>query len=122
MPETQMSRERRVHERFKAMDGGVVLAARNFGSVINISKGGMALRYINWDDTRSRDGRMDVMMEGNAVINDVPYSEIPDSETYEMGQSRMVVMKQRRIQFGVLTPAQKSQLEHYIRNYTFGEA
>ncbi|MEA2084013.1 MAG: PilZ domain-containing protein [Thermodesulfobacteriota bacterium] len=121
MPHEQCFTERRKHQRFRALEGAVVLASSNFGNVINISKGGMAISYINWDNQKSGKGLMDVMLDAKVVLHDFPFTIIPDSETYNLGQSRMVVMKQQRIKFGSLTPAQEAQLDRYLSHHTFGE-
>lgn len=122
MPQEQCFTERRKYPRFMAMEGAVVIATSNFGNVINVSKGGMAVSYINWDNKKGGKGLLDVMYEGDIVLHDFPFSVIPESETYNMGQSRMIVMKQQRIKFGPLTPDQKAQLDFYLNEYTFGEA
>ena len=121
MPHEQYFKERRKHQRFRAVEGAVILASNNFGNVINISKGGMAISYINWDNQKSAKGLMDVMLDGKVVLHDFPFTTIPDSETYNMGQSRMIVMKQQRIKFGSLTPAQETQLDRYLIDHTFTE-
>ncbi len=122
MSQLNRDRERREHQRFKAVEGAVVLAATNFGNVVNISKGGMAVQYINWDNAKGDQGLLDVVLKGDIVLKDFPFFVIPDSEMYDMGQSRMMVMKRRRIQFGSLTVAQEVQLSHYIEHHALAEA
>jgi len=122
MSHEQYFTERRKHQRFRAVEGAMILASNNFGNVINISKGGMAISYINWDNKKSAKGLMDVMLDGKVMLHDFPFTTIPDSETYNMGQSRMIVMKQQRIKFGSLTPAQEKQLDRYFIDHTFTEA
>ncbi len=85
MPHEQYFTERRKHQRFRAIEGAVILASNNFGNVINISKGGMAISYINWDNQKSANELMDVMLDGSKVVlHGFPFTVVPDSETYKI--------------------------------------
>ena len=87
----------------------------NFG--IDISRGGLAFRYIAQEEELNRSSDLDIRTRDTGFsLEKLPFKDISDSAiTNEQSQFNL---RRRSIQFGELTPYQASQLKYFIRSYT----
>jgi len=107
--------ERRQHERFQVKEG--VLAAlrinaiNKLGKIIDMSKGGLAFRYIyngEWSDLNvaapASFDRVTIMGEDNFFLEDFPLKTVSDCVIAKENSFNLIKMRQRSMQFGELTP------------------
>ncbi len=115
--DTHFIHERRKHKRFTVNDGAIILTPKNFGSVLDISKGGMRFQYFNWDETIYSKGKMDVSFYGVIVLTDFPFTLISKEAQGVIDDNDQPVLKQNRLQFGDLSRSQHNQLKYFLNNY-----
>lgn len=114
--------ERRKHRRFQPKDGTFVATAGNLGQILNISMTGLAFSYVNWDDKTGNNGELDIIFDGNDLLNNIPYKTVSECVIENKFPSSPILMKRCGLIFGELTSSQKTLLENFIRHHTIGEA
>jgi hypothetical protein len=116
--------ERRTHTRFRVQRGAFVTpraVGRKLWQIIDISKGGLAFRYIAQDEEFERSSELDIITRDTVFsLEKVPFTSVSDFETAD---KPFLGYETRRhgVQFGTLTHNQKSRLEYFIQNHTIGE-
>ena len=114
--------ERRKYKRFQVQDDAVAVL-RPFvdmrGPIIDISRGGLAFRYITAKSSQDRSSKLDIMLPDlSFCLGSLPIKKICDFEV----TSKLVFgnTKTRRcsVQFRNLTNEQMSQLDHFIENHS----
>ncbi len=122
----QRGAERRKHQRFQAEDGAMVTLRRYaslVGRIIDISKGGLAFRYMDTDERPRGSFQLDILVErAGFLLEKVPAKTISDLELPKEFSYSPTTMRRQGVQFGDLTENQKSKLESFIRNHTVGGA
>lgn len=123
---SQRHMERRRHQRFQAEDGAMVTLhhyASLVGRIIDISKGGLAFRYMDTDERPRGSFQMDILVEkAGFLLEKVPAKTISDLELPKEFSYSPTTMRRQGVRFGDLTENQKSKLEFFIRNHTVGGA
>ena len=91
----------------------------NLGKVKDISKDGLALEYVLNETKITGLSEIDIFLSGHPFyMHRIPSKIIYDREIDE--ESRSVKTMRCGLQFGDLTPTQKSQIEYFLQNYTSG--
>jgi hypothetical protein len=115
--------EKRKHKRFEAREGCFVVVWPDFskqGQIIDISKGGLAFRYIADEEEKISDGaELDILLQDiSFYLERVPFRTVYDIEI--QNQSTFIPLKMRRmgVEFGELTPNQTALLDYFINNHT----
>lgn len=125
MNSKQAGAERRRHKRFLVPDGTLAVFGRSrtiVGSLIDISMGGLAFRYVTDEELPRDASEIDILLaEGLSHLYGLPCETVYDIET--ANRTRLAIMTERRrgLKFGELSPNQKLHLEYFIRNYTTQE-
>ncbi len=114
--------ERRRNRRYKAREGTVALLGEPLnimGSVIDVSEGGLAFRYISNGKRPSESFELDILYSQQLVyIDKMPFKTVSDAEMTGESASKLFPVRRCGVQFGELTEAQKSKLEYLIQNHT----
>jgi hypothetical protein len=120
--------ERRKDKRFQAEDGAAAVFRRpwprstRLGQIIDISKGGLAFRYIAGEEQSHGSSELEILWGDCSVrLDKMPFGTISDFETATEVPLNSIEMRRSSVQFGELTSEQMSQLEYFIRNHTTGE-
>jgi hypothetical protein len=114
--------EKRRHNRLPLKDG--VYAIINykptiFGQIINISKGGMAVRYSSNGQQSKGPCELDIfIMDSNFYIEKIQTNIISDFETGDNIPFSSQTNRQRCLQFGKMKSSQHFQLDYLLKNYT----
>jgi len=118
--------ERRTHRRFKVQEEAY--AALNNGSlkigqIQNISKGGLAFRYLANEKQSEGSYKAYIFKTDNDFfIENLLFNTISDVHIDLEIPSGTVSKRQCRGQFGELTQSQMLQLDYFIKDYTVSEA
>ena len=118
--------ERRRHKRSQAEDGAYAAVRPQYdkiGQIIDVSRGGLAFRYIFSGSEEEASSELDIFLIGDSFhLDKVPFQIVSDEEI--PGKSALGPQKMRRcsVQFGALTQMQILKLEEFILNHTVGEA
>ena len=116
-------------EQIKEMSMGeialAVLKAKpvQMGQIVNISKGGLAFRYLDSQLELEESFELDILFARDAFyLKKVPFRTVSDFNTVSKFSVGTFKMKQQGIQFGKMMPDQQSQLDLFIQKHTTGEA
>ena len=119
------NRERRKYTRFRAKDGALI-ELRSYrgklGEIIDISKGGLAFRYIDIGDRPKGSFEVEIFLKETGFrLEKVPARTVSDLKTTKYFPYSSTKTRRQGVEFGELTHNQISKLEHFIKNYTRGE-
>jgi hypothetical protein len=122
--------ERRKHERFKVKSGAIAMirplnapvTTQKYCQIINISKGGLAYRYIIRNGESNKPVKLDVLFIQDSIcsvyLKDVSSKTVWVSHIDSKTSFSRATIKERGIQFGEMMPNQISQLDRYIKKCT----
>ncbi|MBW1705964.1 MAG: PilZ domain-containing protein [Deltaproteobacteria bacterium] len=117
--------ERREYKRLEAQEGAFAAMrgpVSKLGQIIDISKSGLAFRYIDTGVRPDRSFDLDISLTNNGFhLEDVPCKNISDSEITNEFHFSSITMRRLGVQFAELTHKQTSQLEYFIQNHTMNE-
>ncbi len=118
--------ERRRHKRFRAQEGAFVGLGNHrikLGEIIDISKGGLAFRYIDIGDRPIGTFELDISFKKTGFrLEKVPAKTISDLVITKDFPYSSTKMRRQGVQFGELTVKQITLLDHFISEYTIAEA
>jgi hypothetical protein len=123
---TQAPVERRLQPRFKAAEGvfaALVNHNSKLGQIRDISKMGLAFRYIDNGDEPGEASELKIIVGmGGVYLEKLPFRKVNDFEIQNEYSFSSLKMRQMGLQFGGLTRKQCTRLEHFIQKHTTGEA
>lgn len=117
--------DKRKHKRFRSQD--LAFAAfgshiKEIGQIIDISRGGLAFRYVADGDRLNESRELEIYLANNGFhLKEVPFNTISDFELTSEFPTSFIIMRRRGVQFGELTQDQVSQLGYFIQNHTVGD-
>ena len=115
--------DQREYHRFQVRIGvGAALNEKKVGAITNISRGGLALNYIdlNGENKNVRQGpsELSIVQDDGFSLTNVPCQIIGVDKNPSQTPSGSLSINQCHIQFGRLTAEQKSQLEDLLNYFT----
>ena len=117
--------ERRIAERYRAVDGALAALSPVYGRVgqiQNISLNGLAFRYIAEDSPMpalNPTVTLQILFAGEGVwIEGIPAKWVADIDLPPDRSFSGIPLRQTSVQFLNLTDAQKARLEEFIRRFT----
>jgi len=113
-------RDRRKNIRFKANETlFIVSPSRSYGRVNDISRGGMAFHYVNWNKDDCSDCSLDIMLlDGKKLAEALPFEVVSEKLTTENSSTPGQIVKKRRVRFSNLNPDQYSMVQQIIQEHT----
>ena len=119
-PPTKPPFDRRKHKRYKAREGSLVSPVstnRKYWKIIDVSSGGMSLRYIPYQELNGF-SEIDIVTQNLEFrLEGIPFKVISDCEFTDSPTS-LFELRRCGVQFKTLTPLQESLLADFIRRYT----
>ena len=117
--------ERREHKRFEVKEGAFASIrgpVSKLGQITDISRGGLAFRYIDTGSRPESSFDLDISLTDNGFhLGEVLCKNISDSEINNEFFFSSIAMRRLGVQFMELTHKQASSLEHFIEKHTVGE-
>lgn len=114
--------ERRKHKRFITREGAFAVMTpgyKNLGLIQNISKGGLAYRYITNGDTSTGLYKLDIFITNkDFYLKNIPFKTVAAIDEVTEFPYSSILMKKRCIQFDRLDPDQEQMLDYFILNHT----
>jgi len=98
-----------VHDRTLAQVG---LAPGVLFHIIDISRGGLAFRYLGDHELAMNPTELDIIRDEQFALSKIPVKPVSDCPL----AYGYIPMRRRSVQFGELTPWQKAELEHFLQN------
>jgi hypothetical protein len=118
--------DRRKFRRLKAKEDTFALLRgqlSKLGRVIDISNGELAFRYVSIGEHLKSTFELDLVSpKGNLRLNGLPVKIVSNLERQSKTPSGRMRLRRVGVQFRELTQDQMSQLQHFMRNCTVGEA
>ena len=117
--------ERRQHKRFKTQNL-IIAVLRNTSAkvaqIVNISKGGMAVRYVDEGDWFGNAKEVNILKNTDFLMAEVPVNVIRDFRYHDDEHFTLAMERQSCVEFGELSPEQQDRLDYLIMKYCWGEA
>ena len=115
--------DQRAHRRFQVRIGaGAALNESKMGAITNISRGGLAFSYIDIGGEHEKDRQvrpeLSIVHEEGFALENIPCTILGEGSSPSQNLFGSSNINQCHIQFGQLTPEQKSQLENFLDNFT----
>lgn len=118
MESTQQSNRRRTHPRYQAKDRALAMVSSAPAGmpyhIIDISKGGLAFRYLGEKMEGQQITQLDLYYNDALCIKDVPVTSVGDCWT----GSDLTDIRRNCLAFTGLTSEQQAQLDLFIKQYT----
>ena len=118
---------KRKHQRFRTRDLTFVKLRSeseiDIGQLLDISKGGLALRYfVNTEKLLDYNDLGIFLSGGNFRIDRIPFRTISNIEQANNPPFSTIILRRYGVQFEKLTPDQQNQLDFFLQHHTVGEA
>lgn len=114
--------ERREHKRYRVKEGAFIVNCGKSGLITDISEGGLTFRYVDRKRWSDEPCELDIVFDADDFYLDrVPCKTVSDLDASSALPDNAKVIKRHSIQFGELTPSQKTLLAYFIENHTDGE-
>lgn len=111
--------EKRAHPRFELGPGVFAVVksdGETLGEVLNVSEGGLALKYVAGLGTRIPKGTLDVFAtKGVSYLIDVPVRTVSDFEIPNNVDFSTIRLRRMGVAFENLTQAQRQSLRDFIK-------
>ena len=117
--------ERRKHQRFRLKDLAIAVPNKptsQVGRIVNISKGGLAVRYVDRDDWAGEADSIDILINSGLFLTNIPIQNVNDFEVENQVSFSIMTERQCCLQFGPLSSEQKSRLDEFIRHHGVGNS
>jgi hypothetical protein len=122
MPNTKKMIEQRKHKRFYVQNGTYAMLKYKpalMGQITDMSKDGLAIRYIDGEQQLSDSNVLDIFMaDSSFYIEKLQVKTISDREVTDQHSFGSNKARQRGVQFEGLNPIQLFQLYYLLQNYT----
>ena len=116
--------EKRRFRRFQAPQNAFALLRGpdgKLGQIIDISRGGLAFRYVANGGQTNGSLQLDIFLANNGFhLEKVSFRTVSDLEVIRQGPSNSVIMRRCGVQFDELNQDHASRLEYFIENYALG--
>ena len=117
--------ERRKHKRFSVKNLAIAVPNKpsaQIARIVNISKGGMAVRYLDQTNWLGNAEAVDILVNSNFLIANIPIENVCDFKVENHISFSIVIERQSCLQFGSLPPEQELLLDDFIIKYTAGSS
>jgi len=123
MPFGSYTGERRKQERYKVKNLAIAVPNKpssQVARIVNISKGGMAVRYLDQSDWLGNAKTIDILVNSNFFVNDLPIQNISAFKVENQVSFSIISERQCCLQFVSLSNEQELLLDDFISKYTAG--
>ena len=117
--------ERRKHQRFRLKDLAIAVPNKptsQVGRIVNISKGGLAVRYVDRDDWAGEADSIDILINSGLFLTNIPIQNVSDFEVENQVSFSIMTERQCCLQFGALSSEQENRLDEFIRQHGVGNS
>ena len=125
MESDSLQSDRRQHQRYEVPQLAIAVPKRptsQVARIVNISKGGMAVRYLDQQDWLGEANAIDILVNSDFFMTNFPIANISDFKVKNQVSFSIISERQCCLQFGSLTPDQESLLDDFIMKYAAGNS
>jgi c-di-GMP-binding flagellar brake protein YcgR len=115
--------ERRKHKRYRVKNGALALIDNIPGTIVDISKSGLAINYTVFGKEPVEQLRLDIFLSSDDFyLQDIP-ARLVSAKDRGGSQSTFgsIQVKRYSLQFGEMTEEQESNLKYFILHNTIAE-
>jgi len=108
--------ERRKHERHQLSDDILVFNETTFGQIINISKGGLAFRFLTSKDiSQNPYFELGILNSSNGFyLENIPCKTITSTDSAPIHPTGSTIVRRNGVQFGELNSEQLRKIEEFL--------
>jgi len=122
-PETFDGTERRHHKRFRVKDDALVFLGKDTGTILDISKGGLAFHYAVFEEQPPIPCHLDIFLtQSRFYLPHLPVSLVDEVQTLPHSIFNFLRVKRLSMKFGPLSNEQRARLEDLITRNTVIES
>ena len=113
--------ERRKHQRFEVKSLAIAVPNKptsQVARIVNISKGGMAVRYLDQNDWLENADAIDILVNSNFFMTKIPIENVCDFKVNNQVSFSIINERQCCLQFGSLSPEQELLLQEFMMKHT----
>jgi len=117
--------ERRKHERYDVKSLAIAVPTKptsQVARIVNISKGGMAVRYLDQSEWLGQAAAIDILVNSNFFMTNIPIQNVCDFKVQNQVSFSIISERQCCLQFGSLSPEQDLLLDEFIMKYAAGNS
>lgn len=117
--------ERRKHQRFPVKHLAIAIPKNpnsQVARIANISKGGIAVRYLDQNDWLGNANSIDILINSDFFMTNIPIEKVTDFKVDNQISFSIISERQCCLQFGDLSPEQQALIDEFIRKYTAGNS
>ena len=117
--------ERRKSKRYDVPHLAIVVPKKHTSQVariVNISKGGMAVRYLDQDEWLGKADAIDILVNSDFFMTNIPIEKICDFKVSNQVSFSIINERQCCLQFGSLSTDQEVLLDEFILKYAAGNS
>ena len=125
MIDNSLNTERRKHQRHDVSNLAIAVPRKSHSQVamvVNISRGGMAVSYVDQNDWLEEAREIDILVNSDFFLTSIPIQSIRDFKVENNITFSIIKESQCCLQFGPLSPEQESLLDDFIMKYTAGNS
>jgi c-di-GMP-binding flagellar brake protein YcgR len=125
MPSELYQTERRKHKRYEVRNLAIAVPNKpsaQVARIVNISKGGMAVRYLDQNNWLGNANAVDILVNSNFLVTNIPIKNVSDFKVENQVSFSIISERQCCLQFGSLAPEQESLLDKFILDYGAGSS
>jgi len=123
--ECELHTERRKHPRYQVPKLVIAVPQQpdsQVARIVNVSKGGMAVRYADQKDWLGDAKEIDILVNSDFFMTAITIQNIRDFKVSNRESLSVIQERQCCLQFDSLTPAQESLLDEFILNHSVGNS
>jgi c-di-GMP-binding flagellar brake protein YcgR len=117
--------ERRAHQRYQVQNLVIAVPSKSdlqVARIVNFSKGGMAVRYVDQKDWLGDASEIDIFVNSDFFMTSVPIESVRDFVVNHQTFFSIIRERQCCLQFGSLSPAQEDLIDEFILQHTEGNS
>jgi hypothetical protein len=125
MIDNSLNTERRKHQRHDVSNLAIAVPRKSHSQVarvVNNSRGGMAVRYVDQNDWLEEAREIDILVNNDFFLTSLPIQSIRDFKVENNISFSIIRERQCCLQFDPLSPEQESLLDDFIMKYTAGNS
>lgn len=110
--------DRRLHERFDFDGDAMVFLGKDTGTILNLSRSGLAARITAPSNTSLNVSSLDIFFaEPRFYLPDLPVQVVNESPIYSNSMSSIAQVKRLGLKFGSLGKQERDLLDQFIDNH-----
>lgn len=117
--------ERRQHRRFEVKNLAIAVPNKptsRVGRIVNISRGGMAVRYLDQDNWGTAADEVDILINSHFFMTGIPIQNVGDFRVQAVVPFSVMNERQCCLQFVSLSSEQEKQLDEFIATHGVGSS